>query len=121
MKCVPPCREEMRHPSAGRLPGIETSAVVTADRETAPTSARSSLQFGDGDNQHPTTQAVLNSSDVLELLKEESDLLEDEEDPMSFMKPTLTTMSACWQHCFWLHCSCVSAWLLKPSPTFASA
>lgn len=100
------CRQETKASSAGHAPPAgphpSPDAVGASSVPKVPTSFRSgSLQFGDGDP-HPTTSGSrLSSQAVLELLKEESDLLEDdEEDPMSFMRPTVSFNKG-------RHCQCL--------------
>lgn len=77
------------------LPEMEQSLVTMGmasaqAREMAPSSTRAILQFGDGDTRPTSSSNQRSSTDILELLKEESDLLDDDDEPMSFMQPTLS-------------------------------
>ena len=101
------CRPEMKGSSEDQVPpsGLHPSpdTVDTSSVLKAPACFRSgSLQFGDGDPHPTSTGSRLSSKAVLELLKEESDLLEDdEEEPMSFMRPALSLNKG-------MHCQCLS-------------
>jgi hypothetical protein len=92
------CRQPSECASEDQLPELlESSTVVSMSvqgREIPPNSrGSSSLHFGDdGDNPPASarTQQLSSTQAVLELLKEESDLLEDDDEPMSFLKPALS-------------------------------
>jgi hypothetical protein len=91
------CRQPSECASEDQLPELlESSNVVSMSvqgREIPPNSRGSSLRFGDDGNNPPAsarTQQLSSTQAVLELLKEESDLLEDDDEPMSFLKPALS-------------------------------
>ena len=108
-KPVQLCRQEMKSDSEHHMqpaelepnPDAMGTSSTQAREPVATCVRRGSLQFGDGEPRPTSSGSKLSSTAVLELLKEESDLLEDdEEEPMSFMKPTLSLRKGMqFHHC----------------------